>query len=188
MSSMVTPEEKTPAISFSSCQLLIELFFKPPRKTSMSTFNKLTYHVVFSTKYRHPLIDVAVQTRLYEYIGGVIRAKGGHLIEIGGIEDHIHLLTNLSPSKAVSDSIRDIKANASKWINELPDQKIGFEWQVGYGAFTVSYSHVESVRHYIKNQRENHRTKTYEQEFIKLLELHNITFENKHLFEVEHFG
>ena len=69
MSSMVTPEEKTPAISFSSCQLLIELFFKPPRKTSMSTFNKLTYHVVFSTKYRHPLIDVAFQTRLYEYIG-----------------------------------------------------------------------------------------------------------------------
>lgn len=90
----------------------------------MSTFTKLTYHMVFSTKYRHPLIQPVLQKRIYEYTGGIIRAQNGHLIEVGGIEDHIHLLANLSPTKAISDSICDIKTNASKWINELPDQPI----------------------------------------------------------------
>ena len=85
----------------------------------MSRYTKLSYHIAFSTKYRHPLIQTAFQNRLYEYIGGIIRAQNDHLSEIGGIEDHIHLLANLSPTKAISDSIRDIKANASKWSNEV---------------------------------------------------------------------
>ena len=85
----------------------------------MSTFTKLTYHIVFSTKYRHALIRDAFQQRLYEYIGGTIRAHNGHLIEIGGVEDHVHILTNLSPAKSISDTIREIKSSASKWSNEL---------------------------------------------------------------------
>lgn len=87
----------------------------------MSIFTKLAYHVVFSTKYRCPLIYKALQKRLYEYIGGIIRSQNGHLVEIGRIEEHIHLLANLSPKKAIADSIREIKANASKWSNELSD-------------------------------------------------------------------
>jgi REP element-mobilizing transposase RayT len=154
----------------------------------MSTFTKLAYHIVFSTKYRHPLIHNTLQKRLYEYIGGIIRAQNGHLIEIGGVEDHIHLLANLSSTKAVSDSVREIKANASKWSNELPEQTSRFEWQKGYGAFTVSYSQVESVRHYIQNQREHHRAKTFEEEYIQFLELHDIAFERRHLFETEYHG
>jgi putative transposase len=154
----------------------------------MSTFTQLTYHVVFSTKYRQPLIQTALQKRLYEYIGGIIRAQNGHLIEIGGIEDHIHLLANLSPTTAISDSIRDIKANASKWSNELFDLTSRFEWQKGYGAFSVSYSQIESVCHYIQNQRIHHRTKTFEEEYIKFLELHNIAFEHRYLFEAEYYG
>ena len=88
---------------------------------------------MFSTKYRQPLIQTAFQKRLYEYIGGIIRAQNGHLIEISGVEDHIHLLANLSAKKAISDSIREIKSNSSKWSNELPDKKSRFEWQKGYG-------------------------------------------------------
>lgn len=154
----------------------------------MSPFTKLTYHVVFSTKYRSPLIQIALQNRIYEYIGGIIRAQNGHLIEISGIEDHIHLLANLSPKKAISDSIRAIKANTSKWINELPNQIGRFEWQKGYGSFTVSYSQIESVLSYIQNQHEHHKTKTFEEEYIKFLELHNIAFERQHLFENEYCG
>ena len=154
----------------------------------MSTFTKLAYHIVFSTKYRHSLIQGAFQNKLYEYIGGIIRAQNGRLIEIGGVEDHVHLLTNLSPTKAISDSIREIKANASKWSNELSDQKSRFEWQKGYGAFTVSYSQIERVRHYIQNQREHHKTKTFEEEFIKLIEIHDIEFDRRYLFEAEHYG
>ena len=154
----------------------------------MSTFTKLAYHVVFSTKYRRPLIQAALEKRLYEYIGGIIRAQKGCLIEIGGIEDHIHLLVNLSPIKAISDTIRDIKANVSRWCNELPDQTSRFEWQAGYGAFTVSYSHLEAVTRYIQNQREHHKTKTFEEEYIRLLELHDIEFEHRYLFEAEYHG
>ena len=154
----------------------------------MSTFTKLTYHIVFSTKYRRPLINETFQKRLYEYIGGIIRAQKGHLIEIGGIEDHIHLLVNLHPTKAISDSIRDIKANASKWSNELPKQKDRFEWQKGFGAFSVSYSQIDPIRQYIQNQNEHHKTKSFEEEFIQFLKLHKITFEHRYLFEDEHYG
>ncbi len=154
----------------------------------MSTFTKLTYHVVFSTKYRHPLIQPALQKKLYEYIGGIIRAQNGYLMEIGGVEDHVHLLVNLSPTKAISDSIREIKANASKWSNGLLGQKSRFEWQKGYGAFSVSYSQIELVRHYIQNQQEHHQTRTFEEEYIKFLELHDINFERRYLFEAEHYG
>jgi len=154
----------------------------------MSTFTKLTYHVVFSTKYRRKLIFDPFGERLYEYIGGIIRAQNGHLIEIGGVEDHVHLLVNLSPAKSISDTIREIKTNASKWSNELSDTTCRFEWQKGYGAFTVSYSQLDSVRHYIQNQREHHRTKTFEEEYIAFLKRHNIEFDHQYLFEAEHYG
>ena len=154
----------------------------------MSTFTKLVYHIVFSTKYRHALIRDTFCKRLYDYMGGIIRGQNGCLIEIGGIEDHIHLLANLSPVKSVSDAIREIKANSSKWSNELPDMTPRFEWQKGFGAFTVSYSQITSVRHYIQNQQEHHRTKTFEDEYIAYLKLHDIAFERRHLFEDEHYG
>lgn len=154
----------------------------------MGTFTKLIYHIVFSTKYRYPIIQNEFQIRLYDYIGGIIRSQNGHLIEIGGIEDHIHLLTNLSPVRAVSDSIREIKTNASKWSNEVSKHTCRFEWQKGFGAFTVSYSQIESTRHYIQNQREHHRTKTFEEEYVQILKLHDIIFEPRYLFENEYFG
>ena len=154
----------------------------------MSTFTKLSYHIVFSTKYRLKSITDSFSERLYEYIGGVIRAQNGYLIEIGGIEDHVHLLANLPPTKSISDSIREIKANTSKWKNELPNNTGIFQWQKGYGIFTVSYSQIESVRHYIQNQREHHKTKTFEEEYLEILKLHNIEFNYQYLFETEHFG
>jgi REP element-mobilizing transposase RayT len=110
------------------------------------------------------------------------------LEEIGGIEDHLHLLVNVPPSKSVSNCIRDIKANASRWMNELPAIKTKFEWQKGYAAFTVSHSQKEVVRRYIQNQREHHRKRSFEEEFIELLRRHEIPFERKYLFEDEHFA
>jgi putative transposase len=154
----------------------------------MGSFSKLTYHVVFSTKYRRKTITDDIRERLYEYVGGVARNLNGSLIQIGGIEDHVHLLVNLSPAKAVSDSIRDIKSNTSKWLNELPEIKSRFAWQKGYGAFTVSHSQIEIVRSYIQNQREHHKTRTFEEEFIELLRRHEIDFDRKYLFEAEHIG
>ena len=126
--------------------------------------------------------------RLYEYTGGIIRNLNGSLIEIGGIENHLHILMNLSPAKSVSDSIRDIKANASKWANDRPEVKSRFEWQKSYGAFTVSFSQIDAVRHTIRNQPEHHRTTSFEEETINILRRHEIEFDRKYLFETEHHG
>ncbi len=154
----------------------------------MGTFTKLTYHVVFSTKYRKPSITDRVRGRLYEYIGGIVRNSNGNLIEIGGIDDHVHLLVNLSPARSVSETIRDIKANSSKWANELAEVVSRFEWQKGYGAFTVSHSQIELVRRYIRNQREHHRKESFQDEYVELLRRHELQFDDDFLFEAEHQG
>ncbi|MGD9855726.1 MAG: IS200/IS605 family transposase [Planctomycetaceae bacterium] len=154
----------------------------------MSSYTKLTYHVVFSTKYRRRTITEPLQKRLYEYIGGIIRAKKGHLIEIGGVTDHIHILSSFSPTIAVSDMVRDLKANAAKWMNELGVSGERFEWQKGYGAFTVSASQIPNVRQYVQNQKEHHRVTTFEEEYVALLKRHGIEFDRRYLFEAEHYG
>jgi REP element-mobilizing transposase RayT len=154
----------------------------------MGAYTNLAYHVVFATKYRRPLITDDFRERLYEYMGGIIRGLDGHLIQIGGIEDRVHLLANLSPAMAVSDAIREIKANASKWVNELSILQERFEWQKGYGAFTVSYSQIEAVRRYIQNQREHHRRRTFQEEYMEFLIRHGIEFDLQRLFEGEHHG
>ena len=154
----------------------------------MGSFTSLSYHIVFATKYRAATIIKPIQERLYEYIGGIIRAKNGHLIQIGGMPDHIHILARLSPALAVADVIRDVKANSSKWLNEQTDMKQLFEWQKGYGAFTVSYSRIESVQRYIQNQEEHHRTKTFQEEYVEFLQRHNMPYHLEYLFEDEHHG
>jgi len=153
----------------------------------MGSFTRLTYHVVFATKYRKRTIKEDMQERLYEYIGGTIRGKQGHVIEIGGVEDHVHILAGLSPTLAVSDVIRDVKASSSKWMRE-EGHVDSFEWQKGYGAFTVSYDRVDAIRNYIRNQKKHHKTKTFQEEYIEFLERHGIEFRLEYLFEGEHSG
>jgi putative transposase len=154
----------------------------------MASFTQLTYHIVFATKYRRRTINDNVRERLYEYIGGTLRAKKGNLIEIGGTADHVHILARLSPSLAVANVVRDVKANSSKWMNEQVETTLQFEWQKGYGAFTVSYSNMQSVQNYIQHQKEHHQTKTFQEEYIDFLKRHNIEFRLEYLFEDEHHG
>ena len=154
----------------------------------MGAFTKFAYHIVFSTKYRQPLIRPEFRDRLYEYVGGTIRGMKGHLIEIGGVEDHVHLLTAIPPTLALSDAIRDIKAGASKWVNELSVTSSRFEWQKGYAAFTVSHSQIEAVRRYLRNQETHHKQQTFEEEYVALLNRHEIAFDPRFLFEGESQG
>jgi len=158
------------------------------RETDVTTYSRLTYHVVFSTKYRVKSIREQIREPLYRFIGGIIRNRAGHLIEIGGVEDHLHVLANFAPASSVSGMVRDIKAHSARWTNGLPEIEKRLEWQRGYGAFTVSHSKIASVRTYILNQREHHRKQTVEQEFIELLKRHHIEFDTRYLFEAEHQG
>ena len=103
------------------------------------SYTNLLYHIIFSTKDRRSLITDSYQTRLYDYIGGTIRKLGGISLELNGTEDHVHLLAKLRPDKAVSDVLRDLKANASGWMHDVFPEVKDFSWQRGYGAFTMSH-------------------------------------------------
>lgn len=145
------------------------------------SFTNLLYHIVFSTKDRRPLITPAYEPRLYEYIGGIIKGEGGISLGINGAEDHVNVLAKLRPDRALSDVLRDLKCNASGWMHEIfPDVK-DFSWQRGYGAFTVSQSHVEEVRRYLKRQKEHHERISFRDEFIQFLKANGIQYDERYI-------
>ena len=147
------------------------------------SFTCLHYHLIFSTKKRLPSITPELQTRLYEYMGGIMRSEKSTLLAAGGMTDHVHLLCALSKELAVADALRLIKANSSKWIHEtFPDHR-SFAWQAGYSAFAVSYSHLDSVKRYIARQAEHHRRTTFQEEFLMFLQRHRIEFNERYLWD-----
>jgi len=145
------------------------------------SYTNLLYHIIFSTKDRRQLITDAYQPRLYEYIGGTIRGLGGISLELNGTDDHVHLLTKLRPDTALSDVLRDLKANASGWMHDVFPELRDFSWQRGYGAFTVSQSSVEEVRRYIARQKEHHQKVSFREEFIQFLKANEIEYDERYL-------
>jgi len=145
------------------------------------SYTNLVYHIVFSTKDRRPLIKADHQVRLYDYIGGTIRAAGGISLELNGTEDHVHLLAKLRPDRALSDVLRDLKANATGWMHDVFLSLKNFSWQRGYGAFSVSYSNVEEVRHYIARQKEHHQKISFRDEFIQFLRANGIEYDERYI-------
>jgi putative transposase len=148
-----------------------------------STYANLLYHIVFSTKQRIPFITDHFQEELYKYVGGIIRAEGGVQLEIGGMNDHLHILAKIKPAISVSEMLAKIKANSSKWANDHTMRMRKFGWQEGYAAFTVSESQAPAVREYIRNQEEHHRIQTYQEEFVALLERHGIEYDPQYLWD-----
>jgi putative transposase len=146
-----------------------------------STHLSLYYHLVFSTHNRVRWIDTSWQERLCQYIGGIVRDIEGIAIEIGGDSDHSHILARLRAKYSIADSLRIIKSGSSKWVYESIRLR-SFQWQVGYGAFTVRSSDVETMRRYIRNQREHHRKKTFQEECIDLLKENGIEFDERYLW------
>lgn len=145
------------------------------------TYTNLLFHLVFSTKERLPLITESVEGELHGYIGGIIRGEGGVLLEIGGVPDHVHLLARFKADASVSMMIRKIKAPSSKWMNERPDARERFEWQGGYGAFSVSESRVPAVRRYLRRQKEHHKQTSFREELISLFKAHGIQYDERYL-------
>jgi REP element-mobilizing transposase RayT len=147
------------------------------------SFACLHHHLIFSTRQREPTLDAELLPRLFQYIGGVLRGEGCVLVAAGGMPDHVHLLASLSREISVAEALRRIKANSSKWIHETEPQRTGFAWQAGYGAFAVSYSHLEQVKAYLARQAEHHRTMTFQEEFRAFLERHQIAFDERYLWD-----
>ncbi len=137
----------------------------------MSSYRQHLYHVIIRTNHSHPTLKQEHTDELYSYITGILRNKKSHLYRINGIENHIHLLTDMHPSLAPADLVRDIKTASSLWIKHSNIFPTFVGWSEGYGSFTCSYHDLDRLIEYIKNQQNHHKKVTFEEEYrIILLE------------------
>ncbi len=147
----------------------------------MSTYTQILYQIVFSTKAHKKCLNSQGRPELFSYISGILKNKNCHLYRINGVSDHIHIVTHIHPTVAVASLVKDIKLASTEYI-KLEFLFPGFDgWQEGYGAFTYSIHAKNNLIEYVKNQEEHHRRKTFREEFIKLLEEHEIEFDEKYL-------
>lgn len=140
-------------------------------------------HCVFSTKERRPIITPVLQTRLFPYIGGIARENNFKLLGAGGVYDHIHLLISLQKALSISKAMQLIKGASSKWIHDTFPEHRSFEWQEGYGAFSVSIRNKSNVINYINNQAEHHKKQDFKTEFLSFLDRHEIEYDEKYVFD-----
>ncbi|MGD9561082.1 MAG: IS200/IS605 family transposase [Pyrinomonadaceae bacterium] len=148
-----------------------------------NTYSNIFYHIVFSTKGRKNIIGPETEARLWAYIGGIARKHGIVAIQIGGIENHIHILILAKPKIAPSQIVQWLKGESSRWMHETFPEMHSFAWQDGYGIFSVSKSNVPDVVEYIKNQREHHQRQSFEDEYISMLKLNEIEHDKQFVFD-----
>lgn len=144
-----------------------------------NTYTSLHYHIIFSTKDRAKLIKPELEQRVWSYIGGIARKHGMTALQIGGIEEHIHALVIAPPAFAPSQIAQFLKGESSKWIHEEFSGLRNFAWQDGYGAFTVSKSSLPEVIKYIQQQREHHRKRTFQEEYLEFLRKHDVEYNER---------
>ena len=146
------------------------------------SYRQILYQTVITTKHREPTIAEAHCAELYQYIWGVVKNKKGKLFRINGVENHIHLLTDLHPTIALADFMKDIKVGSSLWMKAsgLFPNFIG--WGETYGAFTYSIRERDKIINYIKKQKEHHKQITFEDEYRTMLDEHGIEYDEKYLF------
>lgn len=149
---------------------------------SNSYVNQLM-HCVFSTKERMPLITQELQDRLFPYIGGIARENNMKLIAAGGIEDHVHLLLSLAKTLPIAKGMQLIKGGSSKWIHETFPKHRLFEWQKGYGAFSIGIGEKARTINYINNQVEHHRNRDFKTEFVLFLDRNEVEYDPKYVFD-----
>jgi len=139
--------------------------------------SKVILHIIFSTKDREAWLDSDVRMRMHAYLATICCDLGVELVHVGGMADHIHIVTTLPRTLSQAQLVEQIKKTSSKWIKTLDARYRGFSWQRGYGAFSVSPSQLESVRRYIDGQQEDHRTRTFQEEYRELLRKHGVDFD-----------
>jgi len=147
------------------------------------TFSQIYIQYVFAVEGRCNLILPSFEEELYKYIAGIVKGKDQKPLAVNGMPDHIHVLVGLKPAMRISDLVRDIKNNATNFINEIEWLAQKFCWQEGYGAFSYSHSAFGNVIEYIKNQKVHHQKRTFREEYYELLERFEIPFGDKYLFE-----
>ncbi|HLO58362.1 MAG TPA: IS200/IS605 family transposase [Bacteroidales bacterium] len=147
----------------------------------MNTFTQILYQIVFATKNHEKNLIDQNRKALFQYIFGILNEKKCHLYRIGGVRDHIHIVTHVHPTVALSDLVRDIKVASSGFIKDQHLFPNFSGWQDGYGGFTYSIEAKDNLIEYVKNQEEHHRKRTFKEELIALLKEHGIPYDEKYL-------
>ncbi len=148
-----------------------------------NTFSQITIHLIFAVRNRESQISDSFQEMLHKYIAGIIKNQKQKLLIINSMPDHIHILIGMSPSICLSDLVREIKSESSRFINENKLSRFKFFWQEGYGAFSYSRSQRENVINYILNQKVHHKKKTFKEEYIEFLKKFEVEFNKDFLFD-----
>jgi len=140
-------------------------------------------HIVFSTKYRRPIIDEEIENELYKYLGGTCNSLDCNVLIVGGYYDHIHILCMLSKNISLVELVKKVKAHSSKWIKTRGEKYSNFYWQDGYGAFSVNPAQIEIVKNYIANQKEHHNKKNFKKEFKLFLKKYEVEHDEKYVWD-----
>lgn len=145
-------------------------------------FTQMYVQLVFAVKNREAVLTTDIRSTVFEYISGIITNMKHKSIIVNGVSDHVHILIGMNPMISISKTVHDIKRNSSLFINDSKLSKGKFAWQEGYGAFTYSRSQLDKVFHYISNQEKHHEKSTFRKEYLKILELYNIEYDERILF------
>jgi putative transposase len=140
-------------------------------------------HYVFSTKERLPLIVPECRDRLWAYLGGIARKHGMCAVTVGGMPDHVHVLTRLPATLSIARGVQLVKAGASKWVHDTFPHLAHFAWQAGYGAFSLSTSSLASAVAYISRQEEHHREHTFQEEFLAFLQRYGVEYDERYIWD-----
>jgi putative transposase len=141
-------------------------------------------HIIFSTKRREPLLlDDGCRTQAHAYLAGICQQLESPAIQIGGVADHVHILNPLGRMIDVATLVREIERDSSKWIKENDPRLTGFHWQAGYGAFSVSPSHVNALVRYIEEQKAHHRTVSFQDEFRRFCKIYGVEIDQRYLWD-----
>lgn len=146
-----------------------------------NTYTQIYLHIVFAVQDRNSLIKTEWKDELYKYITGIIQNNKHKLISINGTSNHIHIAIGYKPHQLIPDLLQDIKANSSKWINEKRFVRGKFNWQAGYGAFSLSHSQIGAIVKYINSQEQHNKKKTFKEEYIEILKKYNVPFDEKYI-------
>jgi REP element-mobilizing transposase RayT len=147
------------------------------------SLSQVIVHIVFSTKDRQEWLDAAISPRIHAYLATVCRDHDCEAYRVGGVADHVHLAVRLGRTISQADLIETIKTSSSAWIKKQGDAHHSFFWQRGYGAFSVGFSQLDNLIHYIDTQEEHHRTKTFQEEYRELLRKYHIEFDERYVWD-----
>ena len=146
------------------------------------TLVSLMVHIIFSTKNREPFVTPSIEPELFAYMGGILKNQNSRLLDAGGTADHVHLLISQSKNVSLSSLMKDLKKDSSLWIKRKGREFHNFHWQDGYGAFSIGHSQIPELKKYIRQQKEHHRKRTFQEELMAFLDEYEMEYDLRYLW------